>query len=438
MKKKYLILSTRCALFILFFIPFTQAQNPTPAPPQHKSIFIKNATIHNGQGAVYPNSSIGFAKGKIIYLSYESPNQSMVWDTIIEAGNKHIYPGLIALNTQIGLAEIEAIRAMNDFAEVGNVNPGSRSLIAYNTDSKVTPTVRFNGVLSAQICPQGGLLSGTSSLVNLDAWNWEDAVYKADEGLHINWPSMRVYFGNNADQEEFEKKQNERITKELNQLDLVFSEAYAYSLNTNPEIKNLNYEAMRNIFNGTRKLYIHADYVKEIVAAINFSQKYRIKIVLVGGADAPMVLDLLKENNIPIILKRTHELPQRDDDAVDSFYRLPKLLYDAGILYAISCEGFWQVRNLPFMAGTAAAYGLSKEEALRAVTLNPAQITGVDSQTGSIMLGKDATLLLTTGDLLDMKSNNVLKAYIQGRDINLDNVQHQLYLKYMRKYKLIK
>ena len=423
--------------FTLCIAGLSTAQNPTPARPQTKSILINGGTVHDGLGKVFADASVGLKDGKIIYLSYLNQTESkQIWDSIIDAKGKHIYPGLIALNTYLGLSEIEAIRAMNDYAEVGGNNPSARSIVAYNTDSKVTPTVRSNGILMAQITPQGGLISGSSSIVNLDAWNWEDAAYKADEGIHINWPRMRVYYGNGTDQEEFEKKQKERISKEIESIETLLADAYAYQLTAKPLNKNLNLEAMRGLFNGTKKLYIHADYVKEIIAAINLCNKYKILFVLVGGADADLVLNLLKENKVQIILGRTHSLPNRDDEAIDAAFTLPKKLKDAGILFALSCDGFWQVRNLPYMAGTAAAYGLSNEDALSTITYNAAQIVGMEQQVGSISIGKDATILICEGDLLDMKSSNIKNAFIQGRLIDIDNIQHQLYEKYKKKYNL--
>lgn len=431
----HIYISLFCCVFFLDFI--SNAQNPTPAKAQSKSILINGATVHDGIGKVYTEASIGLKDGKIVFLSYlKQGEEKFIWDTIIDAKGKHVYPGIIALNTYLGLSEIEAIRAMNDYAEVGVNNPSARSLIAYNTDSKVTPTVRSNGILMAQITPQGGLISGSSSIVNLDAWNWEDAAYKTDEGIHINWPRMRVYYGNGHEAEDFEKKQKERINKELESLESIFDDAYAYQLTSKPATKNLHLEALRGLFDGTKKLYIHADDVKEIIAAINLCNKYKLKFILVGGADAGLVLNLLKENNVAVILGRTHNLPNYDDDSIDGPYRLPKILKDAGILFALSCDGFWQVRNLPFMAGTAAAYGLTKEEALSTITNDAAKITGIDQQVGSIALGKDATILVCDGDLLDMKSSIIKHAFIQGRMIDLDNIQFQLYVKYKKKYNL--
>lgn len=428
----FIVLLTICT--IVYSVD-SYSQNPTPAKAQSKSILVNGATIHDGINGVYNDASVGLKNGKIVYLSYsKNNNEKIIWDTIIDAKGAHVYPGLIALNTYIGLSEIEAIRAMNDYAEVGNNNPSARAIIAYNTDSKVTPTVRSNGILMAQITPQGGIISGSSSVVNLDAWNWEDAAYKTDEGIHINWPSMQVYHGNSNEQEDFEKKQKERIAKEIEQIETLFSEAFAYQLNSNPTSKNLNLEALRGIFNGSKNLYIHADYVKEIISAINLCNKYKLKFTLVGAADAALVLNLLQENKVSVILGRTHTLPSRDDDAVDAPYTLPKKLYDAGIQFALSCDGFWQVRNLPFIAGTAAAYGLSNEQALSAITIQPAKILGIDKNVGSIEIGKDATIIISEGNILDMKNSKITTAFIQGRKIDLDNIQHQLYEKYKTKY----
>ena len=198
--------------------------------------------------------------------------------------------------------------------------------------------------------------------------------------------------------------------------------------------KNLNFEAMRKVYSGETRLFVHADYVKELLNAINYAAQYKVKMVLVGAADAYMITDLIKANKISIVLGRTHSLPSRDDEDVNMPYKMPKILQDAGIEYAMSCEGFWQTRNLPFTAGTAVAYGLTKEQALQAITLNAAKILGVDDKTGSLEVGKDANILICDGDILDMKSSNVSQAFIQGRQVSLDNKQKQLYERYKYKY----
>jgi len=423
-------------LILLFLFCYAQgnSQNPAPAGSQTKKILFTGGIAHIGNGQVISNSAIGFEKGKLILVADATTIRisSQDYDTIINIQNKHIYPGIIALNTTLGLSEIEAVRSTNDFAETGSLNPSSRSIIAYNTDSKIIPTVRSNGVLIAEVAPQGGVVSGQSSVVKLDGWNYEDAAYKLDVGIHVNWPSVRVFKNASKEQEE---KQTEQSKKEMHKIKMLFADAKAYAFNTGSHTKNLHLESMKGLFNGSKKLYVHCNYVKDIIASVNFCGEYGIKMVLVGGRDAWMITELLKENNIPVIIEETHRLPSNEDEAVDHPYQLPFLLKRAGIEIALCNNGFWQVRNLPFQAGTAVEYGLTTEEALTAITLSPARILGIDSTLGSLEPGKDATFIISGGDLLDMKTSSVEAAFIGGRQINLDNIQSQLYRKFNAKYR---
>jgi imidazolonepropionase-like amidohydrolase len=413
----------------------TFAQNPAPANDQKDATLILNATAHLGDGRVIPDAAIGFKNGKLILVADATLAKvdRTQYPVVIDAWGKHVYPGFIACNSTLGLTEIDLVRSTRDFGEVGDINPEVRSIIAYNTDSKIIPTVRCNGVLLAQIVPDGGMITGQSSVVELDAWNWEDAAYKTDEGIHVNWPRMYVSLNNPSKSEDVQRQE---IQNNLNALEQLFSEARAYSLNNNQSEKNLRYESMRDLFNGKKKLYVHCDYVKSIVSAVNMAKKYGIKMVLVGGNDAYLVTDLLKENNIAVILGRTHSLPPREDDDYDQQYKLPYVLKHAGLDVAVSVEGSWQERNVMFNAGSASAYGLSKEEALETITSVPAKILGIDNRVGTLEVGKDATLFVSDGDALDMRTHNVIKAFIRGKDISLDNVQTQLYKKYMNKYGL--
>lgn len=419
-------------ILFLFFIHTAQAQRPTPVDSSARRVLLLGATAHIGDGQVIEMSAIGIDSGKISFIMDAKgfrPDPK-AFDTIIYVHDKHVYPGFIALNTNLGLSDLELVRATNDFRETGWLNPGSRTLIAYNTDSRVIPTVRDNGILMAQIVPQGGLISGTSSVVQLDAWNWEDAAIKADEGIWMNWPSMRIYKAPWADPEEEQRERNEKSMRALlRQFDDAKAYAAGGSSNINPHL-----EAMKGLFNGSKKLYIRSEYAREIIEAIQFADKYGLKIVIVGGSDAWMVTDLLKEKNIPVILVRTHSLPYREDEAVDLKYRLPALLMKAGVQVAIADEGFWQQRNLGFQAGSAAGYGLSKEEALMTITSIPAKILGIESTCGVLADGKDATLFISAGDALDMTGNKIELAYIKGRQIDLNNYQKELYRRYAKKY----
>lgn len=403
-----------------------------PAPPQEQPVLITGATVHVGNGEVIENGAVLFEAGKITAVGpAASVNGSGA--AVIDAAGKHVYPGFIACHSIMGLAEIEAVRATRDFNETGSLNPNVRAIVAYEADSYVPPTVRSNGVLLAQVVPQGGVISGTSSVVMLDAWTWEDAAYKTDGGLWVNWPATSVDPAAKAEERE---KQRKQVEKNLAALKDFFLQAKAYGELPQPEVKNLRFEAVTGIFTGEKQLFIRAARARDILAAVNWCRSVNVRPVIYGGDEAHLVADFLKENNVPVILGDTHALPSREDDPVDLPYRRAALLKEAGVQFCVSTWGYWQLRNLPFMAGTTAAYGLTREEALTAITLEPARILGIDTGTGSLETGKDATLFISAGDALDMRTNNVEAAFIRGRKIDLDNKQKQLYRKYMGKYGL--
>jgi hypothetical protein len=410
---------------------------------QTKSVLIMNATAHLGTDSVIQNSIIGVRNGKIDLVADATTSRidKATYDEVVDASGKHVYPGLIAPNSTLGLTEIEAVRATNDFREVGGILPHIRSLIAYNTDSKIIPTIRTNGVLMAQVTPRGGVISGTSSVVQLNGWNWEDAVYKTDDGIHLNWPRIQSRKFIDEDQGfagPYEK--NKEYTRQTEELKKLFSDAKAYAKNPVKENENLRLTAVQKLMNGTAIAYIHTNDVKEMIEAVNFAKSYEIKkLVIVGGRDSYMLTDLLRENNVSVILTRLHELPDHPEDDVDQIYKLPYVLHKAGILFCLDNFGDQEAtrtRNLPFLAGTAAAYGLTQEQALRSVTLNAAKILGIDKTIGSLEQGKDATLFISTGDALDMRTNHVERAYIKGESIDLHNHQQALYETYKKKYGL--
>jgi imidazolonepropionase-like amidohydrolase len=405
------------------------AQNPTPAPANKGSILITGGIIHVGNGNVIENGFIRIEGNKIVSIGNMTNVRLMKADKMISASGKHIYPGLIAPNTNTGLSEIELVRSTNDVMEVGTLNPSVRSIIAYNTDSKIIPTLKANGVLMAQTVPQGGMVSGQSSVVQLDAWNWEDAVYKIDEGMHIRFPSMTIYKG-----AEKADDPNAGWKEQMNELRKLLNDTKAY-VQGNRDETNLKLEAMKPVLNGSRKAYVHVHTAKEILGAIAFIKEFNLNAVLVEAEECYMVLDQIKQSNIPVILSSTHALPTRNDDDVQQPYKTPNQLQKAGILFCLSHKDWsGNQRNLAFQAGTAAAYGLTKEQALSTVTLNTAKILGIDKTCGSLEEGKDATLLICDGDVLDMKSNKIEKALIQGREISMDNIQKQLNEKYKKKY----
>jgi len=425
-------------LFLIGSFTVNAQENMHPSPPQDNPVLVKHATIHCGTGQVIENGYILFEKGKIISVGTGdiSPSPST---KIVDAKGKQIYPGIIAASTNLGLIEVSSVRSTADYVEVGTMNPNVHSLVAYNTDSKIINTLRSNGILLAHIVPAGGILSGTSSVVQLDAWNWEDAAYKTDNGIHFNMPvllNQAIRPGRNS------AEQVDAIKLGLDRIEEVrafFREAKAYNNELTHSKINLKFEAVKGLFNQSQSFFVHCELVREMMIAIDFAREFGFKLVIVGGSDSWIIPEILKENNVAVILAQPHSLPSTEDDDVDQPYKNGTALQKAGVLFTI-CEdqefGYWQQRDIPFLAGTMAAYGLTKEEALTSITLNAAKILGIDSLTGSLEKGKDANIVISEGDLLDMKTSKVTEAFIQGRAINLDNKQSQLFEKYKYKYSI--
>lgn len=420
-------------IYLAFFLANISLAQQTPAPEQTQSILIMGGTAHIGNGKIIENSLISIHKGKIAYVMDGTIAKPARHDIIIQAEGKHIYPGFIAPNATLGLVEIDAVRASDDMREIGEMNPHIRSIIAYNAESVITETVRPNGVLLAQITPRGGRISGTSSVVQLDAWNWEDAIVKEDDGIHLNWP--RSYTRSRGRNGTIES--NKDYETQIKKIQEFFKNAKAYR-EEKPETRDISLEAMSGILNENKQLFVHADGEKEIRDAILFKTKNNIsKMVIVGGYYAFKVADLLKEHQVSVLLKRVHGLPQLEDEDVNLPYKNAKILVEKGVLTALQNQGDMermQVRNLPFYAGTCAAWGLDRETALMLITSNAAKILGIDNQYGTLEDGKSATLFISEGDALDMKTNNVIHAFIDGRQISLDNRQRVLYERYKEKY----
>jgi len=421
--------SAVCILFVLYGLTI-HAQRPTPAPTQTKSILITGGTIHVGDGTVIQNGDLGFKDGKITLVSTQK--EAVAFDTTIDATGKHVYPGFILPNNLLGLNEVDAVRATQDYNERGEINPSVRALIGFNTDSKVIPTIRTNGVLYSQASPRGGLISGMSSVFRLDGWNWEDAVLKADDGIWLNWPPERFRTGWWV--EPGEDEPNKKRREQLDQLTLLLQRAKVF----NQANVDVSLSALKGLFDGSKNLYVNVSRAKEIKECVLFFKDLGIKkIIICGGEESHLVADFLKENDIPVLLDRLHSLPYKMDDAYDLPYTLPKYLQDAGVLFGLSYSGSMETmggRNLPFLAGTAVGFGLTKEQALQSITLNTAKILGIDHSCGSLEIGKAASLFISTGDALDMMTNHVEIAFIDGRMISLENHQQELYERYKGKY----
>ena len=430
MNKKIII------LVVVFGISMLTKAQQIPGAKQTKSILILNATAHLGNGKTVENSLIGFKDGKITLVADANSNPDISnYDIKISAKGKHVYPGFIAPNSTLGLVEIDAVKSSDDEDEIGNMNPHVRSLIAFNADSKVIETVRPNGVLIAQITPRGGRISGTSSVVQLDAWSWKDALIKENDGIHLNFPASFRRSGSWFEPGIIEP--NKDYSKQIEEITAFIASAKAY-LAENSKERNLVLEATKGLFDGSQTLFVNANEEKQIVDAVQMCKENGIKkVVIVGGYEAHKTADLLLQNNIAVLLRNVHDMPRSDDDDYDLPFKLAKILTDKGLLVALENSGSMermQSRNFPFLAGTCVAYGMGKEQALQLITLNAAKILGIDAQTGSLELGKDATLFISEGDALDMRTNNLTNAYIQGRQLSLETHQTNLNRKYKQKY----
>lgn len=429
---------------IITTVSFAQ-ETVYPAKENKGSTFIKNATIHVGDGKVIENGIIKISNGKIEQVGTNVPIPADDV-AVVDAKGKHVYPGLILPISNLGLIEVSAVRATNDVRELGEMNPGVRSIVAYNADSKVINTLRSNGILLANVVPQGSLIAGSSSVVQLDAWNWQDAAYKTDAGMHLYMPSLmprprpgRFGGSGGAGPQQPEPDPVKEGFDKIDELKSFFREAKAYLASSAKEETNLKFTAVKGLFDKTQKLYVHANTTKQMLVALDLAKEFAFDLVIVGGSDSWRIADLLKQNNVSVILNTVHGLPTLDDDDVDQPYKTAAILQKAGVLFAISDDdGSTRGRNLAFNAGTAATYGLTKEEALQAITLNAAKIMGVADKTGSIEVGKDANIVISEGDILDMKTSVVTDAFIQGRKIDLTDKHKLLNERYNQKYNIKK
>lgn len=405
---------------------------------QKKSkILLEHGYLHIGNGEVIESALIGIEDEKIILVrnSLAYTYNKKDWDTIIDLKGQHIYPGFVAPNSTLGLTEIDAVRATNDFSEVGIYNPHVRSQTAFNVESEVIATVRTNGVLIAQATPRGGVISGTSSVMHLSGWNWEDATVQQDDGVHLEWPSSLQ--SERRDLSTLKRSENYEAKKR--EIYSFFKMAKAYAETDLHSETDLRFEAMKECFTEQKRVYVHANELQQLLDIIDFSKEFGIKFpVIVGGYDSHLITEQLRDAKIPVMLVRLHSLPENEEDAIDLQYKLPHLLQEGGVLYCLQNEGDMEAmnsRNIPFLAGTAKAYGLTEEQAIESVTLNSCKILGIDDEYGSIEEGKHATLFVSTGNALDMRTNNVTLALVNGKIISLENRQKALFEKYSDKYK---
>jgi imidazolonepropionase-like amidohydrolase len=430
-----------------------------PGKPQQRPIALVGGTVHPVDGPAIEGGTLLFDQGKIVAVGRDVKLPEGTEK--IDVKGKHVYPGLIEAYSELGLAEIEAVRATLDQREVGPINPNARALAAVNPDSELVPVARANGVLTAASVPRGGLIAGTSAVIHLDGWSNEDMAVVPALGIHLNWPSPHPVvqpYPNDPVKLSADKRQ-----KAVQSIKDAFADAKAYYVAKKAASKavppgksgvprrgaegatgssdlktDTRWEAMIPLFDRKLPLIIHADDIQQIQPAVAFAAKENLRMILLGGYDALRCADLLKKHDVPVIIPRVYRLPLRRDDDYDAPFTLPERLREAGIKFCISGGlELGNERNLPYHAATAAAYGLPADEALKAVTLYPAEILGVGDQLGSLTKGKDATLIVTDGDILEIASH-VERAYVQGRAVDLTDRQKLLYQKYQEKYRRLR
>ncbi|MDP1818101.1 MAG: amidohydrolase family protein [Leadbetterella sp.] len=429
MMKKIII-----AINLILISQCIMAQNPAAGKSVAGVTVFTNAKIFVGNGREINNGSLVIENGKITSVSEGDISANYASAKKVNVGGKHIYPGLISPVNALGLTEIEAVRTTSDYQEIGQLNSNVRALIAYNTDSEVIPTVRSNGVLITQATPEGGLISGRSSVMYLDGWNWEDALLKADDGVWLNWPSkMTTSFDFTTGTREAKKNENYQTTVE--ELNKFFAQAKLLATENNV-YDNLKLSAMNGVLKGNDRLYIQIGNDKEALEAILFCVAQQIKFpVIVGAVYSETAINALKENNVPIIIPSTHRLPAKADSDVWEAYKLPAKLFGKGVLVGMHYnDSYWRTRNLPFVAGTAVGHGLTKAQALSMITINNAKILGIDKEVGTLEVGKHATFIVSEGDILDMRTAKVTQAFIKGAEVSLDDKQKRLAEKYNSKY----
>jgi imidazolonepropionase-like amidohydrolase len=429
-------------IFTLLLFSLGISNDQIPGEDQKRPIILKGGILHTVSTDIFEGYDILFSKGKIVRI--EKNIMASPETDVYDVFGKHIIPGYIAPITRIGLVEIGLVKQTRDFAERGSFNPNVKANVSYNPDSDLIPITRSNGVLVVNSVPAGGRISGQSSVMMLDGWTWEQATLKHPSGLHINWPSMRINYGANV--KKSEKQQKEEIQKSIRDLDHMVRDVRAYFQRIKQRSRiagerqksDLRLESMIPFVVEKKKIFIHADEARQIKSAVEWAKKNDLKIIIVGGSDSWRITDLLVKNNIPVVIDQVEKIPTRRFEPIHLPYKLPFLLKQAGVQFCLNTiigyphDG--NIRNLPNEAMRAAAYGLDKSEALRSITLSTAEILGVDDMIGSLDIGKDATFFISETPPMEMNPK-ILMAFIQGKEVDLNNHQKMLYKKYQEKYR---
>ena len=431
LRKSELRRTAICALLVILTPLQVLAHDQIPGKPQSRPIVIKNATVHPIDRPSTEGGWVLLEDGKItgVGKAVAVPENAIE----VDATGKHVYPGLIESVSEVGLIEISAVGATDDRIEYGTRNPNARAWVAVNPDSEQIPVARAGGVLTAMVAPKGSWLRGQTAVLNLDGWTAAEMTLLAPAGLYVDWTAVHPVGD----------EQDKKRLKALSDLDALLEEArrYGEARSARPEATatDVRLESLLPVIDGTLPLYVDASRQAEIESAVAYAQTQGMRLVIHGGHDAEGCSELLNKYEVPVIVGSTLRQPLRRDEPYDSAFTLPARLHAAGIRFAIAAEGpgsrggSSHLRNLAQHAATAVAHGLPYEVAIRSITLSAAEILGVADRLGSITPGKDATLIITNGDVLEM-STQVTAAYIQGRQVDLGSRHKMLYEKYKAKY----
>jgi imidazolonepropionase-like amidohydrolase len=414
-------------------------------PRNPKRVYVFNdVTLHPASGAAFEHAAVVVEGNKITNVVRLNPNKKISWPQdaqFIECKGMHLYPGMIDAGTVLGLTELGSTKESHDFAEGGDFQPDLRASTAINPDSELIPVTRANGVTTVVTRPIGGIVAGQGALINLAGWTPREMTLVDPLALHVEFPTTAPTFGGDPNapmvMRAIARKQREEKLKRLRDL---FRQAIAHDearKESSDYPSHPRLEALVPYARGQKPVIIQAGRKQEILDALKLADELKLKVVLSGALDAWKVADELKKRDVAVILGPIMAMPLEGYDPYDAPFACAAKLHQAGVRFCIRSGGGANTRNLPYEAAMAAAYGLPPEEALKAVTLYPAQILGVAEQLGSIEQGKRANLVLTNGDLLQA-STQVLAVMIDGRPLEPTSKHTRLYERYRERLREVK
>lgn len=417
-----------------------------PVLAADNSFLLKNVTIHPVSGPNLANASLLVLDGKIAEIGVKITSKAKV--RIIDAKGMHVYPGMVDAGTMVGISEIASVRETSDYGEIGDFNPQLRAAIAVNPESDHIPVTRANGITSVVVLPgaastggrgsAGGYIQGQASLMHLDGWTWEQMRIQTGAAMLLRLPSMAG--SGSFDPTTMSRRPaafaeaRRNYEDQMRSIRAFFEDARRYrtaKIAKDPSLKaDVKFEAMLPVLEGKQPVMIPVTRQRDVRLAIEFAEKEKLKLILVGLRDPGNQLKAIAEKKIPVILGSPFETPLDEDDAYDQPYTLAARLNEAGVKFAFATFGAQFARNLPYQAGQSVNFGLPADVALKSVTLNAAEIFGVASLTGSIEPGKLADLIVTDGDPLEIRTQ-VKMMFIEGRPIDLESKHTRLYRKYL-------